>query len=88
MPPEPAGMNTQIAAQRGRQLKTEDWLKRSFRNRVINRVQTGGVDLDENFARLERRPGNVGERDPTESAVTFQDECFHVSFSAFRFMRS
>ena len=53
-------------------------LKRSYRNHGINRIQAGGVNLDENFVRLERWPGNVGERDLIESAVMFQDECFQV----------
>lgn len=68
----------QIAAQRGRKLKLEHRLKRSFRNHVINRIQASGVDLNEHFVRLERRPGNDGERDMIRSAVTFEDKCFHV----------
>ena len=36
------------------------------------------MDPAEHFVRLERRPGNVGEHALIESAVTFQDECFHV----------
>jgi len=46
------------------------------------------VDLDENFVRLERRPGNISEHDLIWSAIAFEDKCFHVSFSGLRFMRS
>ena len=53
----------QIAAQRGRKLKPEDGLKRSFRNHVIDRVQASRVDLNENFVRLGHWPRRIGERD-------------------------
>ena len=67
----------QVTPHRGRQLKLEDGLKRSFWNHVINRIEAGGVNLDENFIRLDRGPRNIGKFDLVGPAVTFQDKCFH-----------
>jgi hypothetical protein len=69
----------QIAAQRGRQLKPKDGLHLSIPDLVVYRVQTGGVDLNENFVRLGHWSRNVSERDLIRSAITFEDKCSHVS---------
>jgi hypothetical protein len=38
------------------------------------------MDLDEDFVRLERRPGKVGKTDLSKSALMFQNKCFHFSY--------
>jgi hypothetical protein len=60
----------QIAAQRGRQLKPEDGLEHSFRNHVVDRIQTGRVDLNENLVRLGHWPRRINERDLIRSSIT------------------
>jgi hypothetical protein len=49
-----------------------------FRDHGIDRVQSSGVDLNENFIRLGHRPRPIGERDVIGSAIPFEDERFHV----------
>jgi hypothetical protein len=60
-------------------LKLEERLECSFRNHGINRIQAGGVNLNENLVRLERGAGNVGERDIVGITIFVEDECFHKS---------
>jgi hypothetical protein len=62
----------QIAAQRGRRMKPQDGLEFSFRDHVIVWIQADGVDLNQNFIQLGRRPWNVGERDLIGPAITFE----------------
>src|SRR5436309_1321121 len=59
----------QIAAQRGRQLKPEDGLHLSLPDLVVYRVQTSGVDLNENFVRLGHWSRNVCEGDLVRFAI-------------------
>ncbi len=66
-------------AQRGRQIKLEDGLERPFRNHVVDRVQTRGVNLDQNLVRRGRRPRDVGQRDLIRLAVTLEGKSSHFS---------
>ena len=71
----------QIAAQRGRKLKPEDGFERAFRNRAIDRIQAGGVNLNENLVRLGHWPRRLGERDVIGSPILIEDERFHGCLS-------
>jgi hypothetical protein len=47
-----------------------DGLEHSFRDHVVDRIQTGRVDLNENLVRLGHWPRRINERDLIRSAIT------------------
>ena len=69
----------QIAAQRGRKLKPEDGLERSFRNHVVDRDSSRRRGPEREFRPAWALAGSIGERDLIRSAITLEDKCSHVS---------
>ncbi|MNO55625.1 hypothetical protein D3C76_461180 [compost metagenome] len=69
----------QIAAQCGGKLKMKHRFEHAGRNHVVDRVQAGGINLNQHFVRLQCGARDIREPNLRRLAVAFECECFHGS---------